>query len=233
MELRPSRHGRVRGLTTEERDLVAAHLVYVPLAVLWVVWGPGSIGWRMVGAIAWYWLGLPILALVRGHSKLLRLWLFGVVLSIWQVLPDWFLVEFGTLTFPRDGVADIGPVTAYMAGLWLIPTVIVVAAGVAAEERAGRARGALVAGLVGLVVYVAAEATFPLLSVWRPINVTTVGTVALYIVPAQVLLSVASYDVFLSVRERPWWTVVPTTLLLTVIYLGAALLSFLALEWMG
>ncbi|MDX1658878.1 MAG: hypothetical protein R3343_08665 [Nitriliruptorales bacterium] len=219
-------------MSPAERDLVAFHAGYLALALAVLLVGPGSPGWRIAVLVGLYWLALPVLARARGRSWLLRLWGFGAVLSVWQVLPDWFLVEFGTLTFPRDGFPDIGPVTGYMVGLWLIPTVVVVAAGMAAEERGGRARGAVTAGLVGAVVYVAAEATFHLIPAWRAINVTTVGAVALYIVPAEVLLSVASYDMFLTLRERPAWTVLPATLLLTILYLGAALLSFLVVEWM-
>lgn len=203
------------------------------VAVPFVVFGPGAVGWRMAAAVLLYLIALPLLARLRGRPRLTRLWWFGLMLSVWQVLPDWFLVEFGTLTFPPDGFPDIGPVTGYMAGLWAVPTVIVVASGIAAEERAGRTRGAVAAGLVGLMVYAAAEATFHLLPAWRAVNVTTLGAVALYIVPAQVLLSVASYDAFLAIRDRPRWIVIPTTFLLMVVYLGAALLSFLVVEWMA
>ncbi|MDX1619569.1 MAG: hypothetical protein R3320_01165 [Nitriliruptorales bacterium] len=218
-------------MTSSERDLVGFHAVYLAIALPIVLLGPGWIGWRMAVVIALYGIALPLMAYWRGHRWLLRLWAFGAVLSVWQVLPDWFLVEFGTLTFPRDGFPDIGPVTGYMAGLWLIPTVVVVASGVAAEERSGRTRGAVVAGVVGFVVYMTAEATFHLLPSWRAINVTTLGGVALYIIPAEVFLSVVSYDVFLTLRQRPAWTIVPATLLVTILYLGAALLSFLVIEW--
>ena len=218
-------------MTPTERDLLVFHAVYLVVALPVLVVGPGSPGWRMALLVGAYWLALPVLAWVRDDALLRRLWAFGASLSVWQVLPDWFLVEFGTLAFPRDGFPDIGPVTGYMAGLWLIPTVLVVTAGMAAEDRAGRTRGAIVAGLVGAVVYVVAEATFHLIPAWRAINVTTIGAVALYIVPAEVFLSVASYDVFLTVRQRPAWTVVPATLLLTILYLGAAVLSFLVVEW--
>ncbi len=141
-----------------------------------------SIGVAALVVVVAYSAALWTLARVRHDDRLLRLWLFAAVLSLWQVLPDLVLVEVGALVFPPDGVPDIGTVTLPMAGMWAVPTVLVVLAGDEAERRRSVAAGTLVAVArrAGLV-YGTAEAILPALGVWEPVGVRTVGWVAPYV----------------------------------------------------
>jgi hypothetical protein len=218
-------------VTTPPRELYLFHGTFAVTAAVVVYIGQDRIGWWIALLTASYSAGVVGLALRHRDRVLLRLWWFGAVLSVWQVLPDWFLVEgLGTLTFPPDGFPDVGPVTLHMAWMWTIPTVIVVLIGMAVEERRGRGAGALAAGLAGFVIYVSAEVLLPTLGIWQARNVHHLGTVAIYIVPAQVLLSVVTYEAFLTVRDRSPWAAIPASLLVSMVYTGAAATSWLVVE---
>lgn len=219
-------------MTAGERELAWFHAGFAAIAAALLAVRLGPAGPRVGLAVLLYLVGLPLVARWRGHPGWIRMWAFGALLSLWQVLPDVFLVRFGVLRFPDDGLFDLGPVTAYMAGLWAIPTVVVVAVGLAVEERRGRGAGAVAAGLVGFLLYLGAEAVAPVVPAWEAEGVTMLGNVALYILPAQVLLSVISFDAYAAIRDRGVMTFVPVTFLVMLLYLGAALFGFLVVEWL-
>src|SRR5689334_16139299 len=65
---------------------------------------------------------LPWAGWLRGHPDLIDLWTFLLPLSLMQVVPDWMLANiFGVLVFPDLGGARLGPVPAFMSGLWVPP----------------------------------------------------------------------------------------------------------------
>lgn len=221
-------------MTRTERDLLLLHATFAAVAAVVLLMLPGALGWRVAGLIVAYDLAVIALALRRRDRQLLRLWWFAAVLSIWQVLPDAFLADgLGVLVFPPDGFPDIGPVTATMAGLWTVAIVVIVGSAVAVEERRGGAAGTVTAAVVALVVFVAAEALLTQLPIWQARNVARLGEVALYIVPAEVLLGVVAHDVFLATRDRHALIALPATLIVTLVYTGAAAVSWLLFEGSG
>lgn len=221
--------GKVARVTTVERDLAVLHAVFAVVAAV-VLLIDGPLGWRIAVLLVLY--DVAIVAVARRHRdvELLRLWVFAAVLSVWQVLPDVFLVEgLGTLVFPDDGFPDIGAVTGVMAALWTVPIVVVVAAGTAAERRRGSGIGNLTAGLVAAGVFVLGEMTLTSAGLWEARGVPSAGGVAAYIVPAEVLLGVAAFRTFHALRFRNPAAVLPATFLVMVFYAGAAAISWLFL----
>ena len=210
------------------RDLVWLHAGFLALAVVLVA--TLRIGPAALVAVVVYSGALLALARVRDDATLLRLWWFAAVLSVWQVLPDLVLVEVGTLTFPPDGVSDIGTVTLPMAGMWAVPTVLVVLAGDEVERRRGVTRATLAAAAAALVVYATAEAILPRLGVWEPVGVRTVGTVAPYILAAEVVLGAVTWHAWRVARERPATLTAVLALLVSLTYTGGAVVSWLLLE---
>lgn len=216
-------------MTDTERDLVILHVAFAVVATAVLVL-PGPLGWRTAGLVVVYDVAVVALARVRRDPELLRLWVFAAVLSVWQVLPDAFLVVgLETLAFPDDGFPDIGPVTGVMVALWTIPVVVVVAAATAAERRLGARVGNLVAAVAAAAVFVLGEVGLTAVGLWEARAVPEVGGVATYIVPAQVLFAVAAHRAFHAIRFRHPLVVLPATLLVTVVYTGAAALSWLLL----
>lgn len=211
------------------RELVLLHVGFLVVAGV-VLLLPGPLGWRVAGLLLVYDVALLALALVRRDRELLRLWMFAAVLSVWQVIPDAFLVEgLGVLEFPPDGFPDIGPVTGTMAALWTVPVVVVVATGTAVERRYGSRAGTAAAAGAALLVFLAGELALTASGVWEAGDVPETLGVAHYILPAEVLFGVAAMRVFHGLALRPPVAVLPATFLVSVFYTGAAAVSWLAL----
>lgn len=219
-------------MTTEERDLLALHLVFtvVGLAAL-ALRGELAVGVVLTALVVVYHLASASVASLRGHRRWLRWWGFGAVLSVPMVLPDAVLAAgLGTLAFPAPGVATLGPVPIYMAGLWAVPTVLIVAAAEAVGHRRGDAAAAATAVVTAAVVFGVAEATLTLLPAWVPVGVTTWGGFAPYILPAELLLGWMVFAGARWTRRDRFRAVVPVALAITLAYTGAATVSWLLVE---
>ena len=211
------------------RDLVWLHVGFAALCAVLVPMF--EIGVAALVAIVAYELALLALAVIRRDALLGRLWWFAATLSVWQLVPDQILVQVvGSLAFPPDGVPDVGAVTLPLAGMWAVPTVIVVAVADGVDARRGELAGVLGAALTALVVFAAAEAVVPRLGLWAPVGVRTIGTVAPYILAAEVVLGVVLWLGWGAARARP---VVVTPLLAGTVsfaYTGAAVVAW---YWLG
>lgn len=224
------RHDRTEepALDTRARDLLMLHAGFVVVAVALVATLP--VGVAALGAVLGYELALLALASARGDQQLRRLWWFAVTLSVWQLVPDQVLVEVvGSLVFPPDGVPDVGAVTLPMAGMWAIPTVIVVEVADRVHARRGEAWALAAAAGTALVVFASAEAVLPRLGVWEPVGVVTIGTVAPYILAAEVVLGVVTWMGWRAARCRYAWATPLITALVSSAYTGAAVTSWLVL----
>jgi hypothetical protein len=215
-------------VTRRDRELLVLHVLVAALGVILAATWP--IGVAALVFVLVYDLAVVGYATWRRDGRLLALWWFAAVLSVWQLLPDQVLVELGTLVFPSDGVADIGAVTLPMAGLWTLPTLVVILVADRVHDRRGTGAALAAAAGTALLLYGSAEAVLPRLGLWEPVGVSTVGTVAVYILVAEVVLGVVSWLVWRLARERRDALTVPLTLLVTCAYTGAAVISWLLLE---
>lgn len=217
----------------QERELVVLHLAFGLVAAV-VLWLPGGLaqGWRIWLLLIGYDLATLAVVLIRGHSRWLRLWWFSAVTSLFQVVPDAVLVlGLGTLTFPPDGAPDLGPVTASMALMWTVPLVLILAAADAAARRRGAPAGWVAAAATALVVFVGAEALLPPLGIWEPVGVTTLGGwLALYVLPAEMLLGAAAWWGLQTTRDRPALVTFPVAAVVSLLYTGALAASWLLIE---
>jgi hypothetical protein len=219
-------------VTELERDQLWFHVAFLAVVVVALAVPAGPVvGWRVALLVAAYHAATVAFAWQRGHRRWLRLWWFGAVLSVFMLLPDAVLVEgLGTLVFPDDGFPDIGPVTASMAGMWTIATVVVVASAEAAGRRVGEQASWLTALGVAAVVFAGAEAVLTQLPVWEAIGVTTVGGVAVYILPAELFLGLAMLAGARWTRTGSLVRVVPVAAVIALAYTGAATVSWLLIE---
>lgn len=223
-------------MRAHERDLLAFHLAFAAIAAgALAIRGEVPVGVVITTLVVAYHLASVGLARVRGHRRWLRWWWFGAVLSLLMVLPDAFLADgLGVLAFPSDGVPDLGPVTLHMAGLWTIPTVVIVAVTDAVAHRRGHRSAVVAAVATAAVVFIGAEAVLTRLPVWEAVGVTTVGNVAVYIVLPELLLG---WMVVAAVRwletSRPL-AAVPVAALVAFTYTGAAATSWLIVDgWLA
>lgn len=193
-------------LEPAERDALIFHLVFLGVSAAVLAWPPPwSPGWMIFALLVAYNLVLPLLAGWRGHGEWVRVWLFVYPLSLLQVAPDAYLAgRLGVLEFPDLGFPRIGPVSAFMALMWVVPLFALVYLGRRVEARRTLGAAVAVVAAVSLVAFVAAEATLTRVPVWQARGVTAIGPVALYVVPPEVLLGVVAFLTERVLGERSW-----------------------------
>ena len=176
----------------------------------------------LILAIA-YNLALPLTATLRSHPDWLRLWLFLLPVSCAQVLPDWALVSIaGTLQFPDHGAWRVGgAVPVYFMGLWmmaLFPMLLI------ADSRRAKS---LTAAFLSLLVFALWEWAARPLALWQPVGVKEIAGVAWYVLPAEVLLTLAALHLERGTRESGMGLRLAAGLAVPVFYTGALMVCLL------
>lgn len=214
------------------RDVVYVHLLFAVVAAA-VLLFPATVGIsaRLLVVVIAYNVMIPLVALQRGHTEWIRIWLFAFALSILQIWPDWYLsAELGVLAFPEDGVLMIGTVPAYMAGLWAIPLFTIIYVGQLVQKQWADKWVLVIVGALTLAIFGSAEATMWMLPSWYAVGVTMIGHVAVYIIVPEIVLGLSTYITYDIVRERPLWMIAIAAVLVMILYLGCAVLSFFMIE---
>ena len=214
------------------RDFVYVHLLFAVVAAA-VLLFPATVGIsaRLLVVVIAYNVMIPLVALQRGHTEWVRIWLFAFALSILQIWPDWYLsAELGVLAFPDDGVLMIGTVPAYMAGLWAIPLFTIIYVGQLVQKQWADKWVLVIVGALTLAIFGSAEATMWMLPSWYAVGVTMIGHVAVYIIVPEIVLGLSTYITYDIVRERPLWMIAIAAVLVMILYLGCAVLSFFMIE---
>lgn len=214
------------------RDVVYVHLLFAFVAAA-VLLFPATVGIsaRLLVVVIAYNVMIPLVALQRGHTEWIRIWLFAFALSILQIWPDWYLsAELGVLAFPDDGVLMIGTVPAYMAGLWAIPLFTIIYVGQLVQKQWADKWVLVIVGALTLAIFGSAEATMWMLPSWYAVGVTMIGHVAVYIIVPEIVLGLSTYITYDIVRERPLWMIAIAAVLVMILYLGCAVLSFFMIE---
>lgn len=216
----PTRHAGLRAL-------VAFHAAFFALIGVVAVLEPPAKGWAVLGLVAGYNVGLPILARAAGRDDWFAYWAFLLPLSVFQVLPDWVLAgEVGTLVFPAVGgprVDDVIPLA--MAGMWVPPLFIVLAL---AGDSGIRAAG------LALLVFLGSELAAPVLELWEPgAGTTQVAGVALYVLPAEAALGWAAWLAFRQAADASRPARVGAALAVSTFYVGALVLAYFLIDVAG
>jgi hypothetical protein len=219
-------------VNTSERDALIFHALFLTAAAALVLVEIDAValGVRILILVVGYNLALPLVAKWRGHALWMRIWAFVLPISVLQIYPDWFLVDVvGSLSFDVPGVVAMGPVPGYMGLMWSIPLFAVVFVGERVESwREGRGLHAAV--LTGVAFFAGAEALLPVLEIWQPVDVTLVAGIAVYILPAEAVLSAVTYVAWKQTRERGLSARIAAALVVMFCYLGAASAFYLAVE---
>ena len=178
------------------------------------------------------------------RPRLHAIWAFTCPLSIFLVLPDWFLVaSLGTLAFPDDGAWRVGgAVSVYMAGMWSIPLTCLLACFPTTSRPPDGQHDVpsvlelVLAALAAFLIFGAAEQlTVPLL-LWRATDrcKVTAGHVALYVLPAEACLGAATLHAYRATAATTGWAGVARRVLaaaaVALLYTGALALSHMVIE---
>jgi hypothetical protein len=219
-------------LSGEVRDALAAHLVFTLAAVAAIIVPLGALGLRLSAVTVLYAALMLGVGFTRqpGFLSILRL---VMPLSVFQVLPDWFLsAQLHVLDFADTGAPRVGTVPLFMAGLWTVPLFVAVlcAQQVAARRPEGSGLPALVGAAVATALFVGSEATLWAVPIWEARGVAQVAHVALYIIAPEALLGWATVVAWRETRTRSFAHALGAAALVSTLYTGAAALSHFLLE---
>lgn len=207
------------------RDFALLHAALAAAAglIYWQLAAP-QLGIALLLLVVSYNIALPLLAKQRGYSHWLQRWLFLLPLSVFQVLPDWFLsAGLGTLVFPDLGAPRIGTVSAYMAGMWVIPLFWVLLL----------ARNLISAAALAVLIFAAAEWIARPLGLWHAQQVHLQYGVAPYVLLPEALLGAACFWGYDYSLKRSRATALLTAAMISTLYTGGLALSWLFLERLG
>jgi len=181
------------------------------------------LGLAVLALVIGYNLLLPLFARNSGHGHWFDLWGFLLPLSVFQVVPDWVLSQLiGILSFPDLGAPRIGNhVPLYMAGMWVIPLfwVLLVARG-----------STLLAGVLALLVFAAAEWAAPVFDLWRPRNVGSHYGVADYVLLPEALLGWAAAYAYRETGHAGIALRIAAAAAVSVFYTGALVVSYFLVQ---
>lgn len=169
-------------------------------------------------------VGVCVLASITGRREWLTALGVIVPISLFQVIPDWFLaVELGSIVFPDNGgirIDDAIPLA--MATMWVLPLLVVVLL-----ARDSLARGAAISALLFLVTELGA----PVAGLWEPAGgAREIAGVAIYVIPAEALLGAAAVYAVRVAGETPIATRLFAGACVSVFYTGALATSWLVID---
>lgn len=207
--------------------------VWLAFAVLYALAGavalslePPAKGWAVLACSIAGCVGLVIVCRLTGSARGALIAGMVIPISVFQVLPDWFLVEgLGTLRFDQLGgprIDDALPLA--MAGLWALPLFVVC---IVARDRLWAGAAA------GLAVFAATEIAAPTVGIWEPVGASTVLGAAIYVLPAEAALGAATvYAVRVAGKLSLAQRLLPA-LAVSILYTGALAISWLLVDGAG
>jgi len=217
----------------EEKDFLFIHALFAITCVL-VLLIPIAIGIgiKLFILVTFYNLLVPLFAFWRGHNEWINIWLFVFILSILQIWPDWiFAQHLGTIAFPDDGFFHIGPVSAYMGGLWAIPFFAIIFIGQRVQERKSLNLAYLIVSLVSFLIFAVSEGTLWMLGSWYAQNVHLLfDHIAIYILIPEIILGLTTFYFYELIKEKSHWIKFPSTFLIMLLYIGTAVSSYFFIE---
>ncbi|CAB9511895.1 expressed unknown protein [Seminavis robusta] len=235
----------LHGKETTTGYVIRYHFYFAVIALGSLLLVSTSDGMVLALVIGWH-VGMLWNMLFRSGTKSsLLLWdmyTFSSLTSIFQVLPDWFLVKsLQTLEFPTRGtdsarvavVWSIGQaVPCYMAGMWAIPFFLILTA-TAAVSSSGSVGGYWRSALVSLLIFGSSEYLLYFLDLWRctdRVRHRILGHVAVYVLPAEAILGPVLLHHFWQTRGGTWTAKLGGAIVTMLCYTGSLALCHLLME---
>jgi hypothetical protein len=215
-----------------EKDFLYCHLLFIIVCFLvLVIPFPLLIGVKLFILVLFYNLLIFGIGFIRNHSLWLKLYLFVLFISIFQIFPDWYLsAQLDILVFPEDGFFKIGTVSAYMLGLWVIPLFIICYISLRIKDRYSIKRSYYISILLSLVIFGLAEQSMWILS-WYPQNVTLIFEhLAVYIIIPELILGFSTFYLFNVVVDSNFYHKIIIAFSIMLLYLGAANFFYFLIE---
>jgi hypothetical protein len=219
-------------LTRSEKDAILIHTLFTLLCgIVIFLFRHLPVGQRLLFLVIVYNLAMPAWGVFRKDKDWINLWLFALILSMFQVFPDWFLSsQLNILVFPEDGCFKIGTVSGYMAGLWTIPMFIIIFIGERVNERVSQSAAYYSVAAAALIIFGGSEATLWLLPSWYAQHVTMIGHIAIYILFPEIVLGASAYGCYQLIKNHPHLVKIPAAFIVMQLYLGSACFFYFLIE---
>lgn len=216
----------------EEFLLALYFFVFTILSGIVLFYAPYEAGVKIASLTAFFHVSFVAICIVFHWHTPYRIWKFLLPLSIFMVFPDWFLsAVLQILVFPEDGFFKLGTVSAYMAGLWVIPLFICVYTGIKLEERSVSIIGTGIwVGLVSLFIFGLSEATMWIFGSWYAQNVKMWGHVAYYVLVPEMILGITAYLAYQGFSYSAYLFQIAIGFLVMVLYIGNLSFFYLLIE---
>lgn len=214
------------------RLFIIFHLIFTLITILILLIPFLKIGIKLFILVIIYNLSVFLIGILIRNDIWTRIWLFSFLISIFQIFPDWFLsAELNILVFPKDGLFKIGTVSGYMFGLWTIPLFIIIYAGMKSKELFTEMKAILIVLILSLLIFGISEATIWIIGSWYPQNVTTLfNHIAIYIIPAELILGLSSYYIFTRIKNKHLLYFLPLSFTIMLFYLGSCSFFYFLIE---
>jgi len=188
---------------------------------------PANVGiYLLLLCVAWNLLFF-LWARAERSTTLRQILIFSMLLSIFQVFPDWVLSRIlGVLVFPADGLFKWDTVSGYMALLWAIPASTILVAHQVAKSNAGTTAAYAIGLAAGAALFIGSEELVWLLPSWYAVNVVMWGHVARYIIVPELILSALIIFVFERIRNRSLAYYVLSAAAISAVYTAAAVIFY-------
>jgi hypothetical protein len=218
--------------TQMEKDALLLHLIFIALCVVIILIPFGfSMGIKLFILVVSYNLLIAIVGIWRKYENWNHIWLFALLISIFQLFPDWYLsAELNILVFPEDGFIKIGTVSLYMLGLWTIPLFLIMFIGSRVQERYSISKAYLIVVLMSFLIFGIAEQTMWILQSWYAQNVFMIGNLAVYIIIPEVILGLITYFGYKQIQGKHHLFKVLVAFIIMLIYLGSAVFFYFIIE---
>jgi len=215
-----------------EKDFFFSHIIFIAIClIVLLVPFPVSIGIKLAVLVVIYNLLIFLIGLIKEYTMWLKLYYFILLISIFQIFPDWYLsAELNILVFPEDGFLKIGTVSAYMLGLWVIPLFIIGFISLRIKERYSNNKAYLTNLILSLVIFTLAESSMWVFS-WYPQNVILLfDHLAIYIIIPEIILGFTTFFLFLKFLTSRFYVKIAIAFIIMLLYLGAANFFYFLIE---
>jgi hypothetical protein len=225
--------GIPQSLERSEVTAIVAHGVFFVLLGLVFLGMPSAWppGWRMFVLVIIYPLAMFSLGLWLKDREWLKILGFCMVLSIFQIFPDWFLAtQLDILVFPEDGFFRIGAVSGYMAGLWTIPMFQIIFFGQRIKARFSYNTALIAVAVTTFLLFALSEETFWLIPSWHAKNVTMIHYSALYLLIPEVIFGLSGYFAYEKTKDKGLWMRILAAFFVMTFYIGNLSFFYFVIE---
>jgi hypothetical protein len=219
-------------ITTTEKDALIIHGLFALLCLIILIL-PINIGAgvKLFILVIVYSIVMAGYGILKKDSEWFGIWLFSLILSIFQVFPDWIIADIlKAIVFPEDGLFKLGSVSGYMAGLWAIPMFLIIFIAEKISSRISKPAAYMAAGMIAFIIFFISEQTVWLIPSWYAVNVRMIGFSAVYILVPEIILGLGAYRCYEEIKNRSHWIKVPTAFLVMLLYTGSVVFFYFLVE---